>query len=441
MLSVLLSAAIAAPEPCTGHVFDQRVSSDHFWVEWEGDLLTRDQAEAIAGYAEQAREVYLELGWPLTDEAIVYAVLPAEGSGMGGLAQTGTCEGEIVPEIELYLGEYSEERALNLTAHELGHGAEYGYMGDYLDSVQSWLWWMEGTATWLAAQVDGDEASWAYDAEAYLRHPELGLHQDLTAFLYADRSNHMYGTAILASFLEERAGGSDTVRETWAFGGPRTGEAIYFPEAIESVGLDFDALWAEWLARSTQVAQAWGGAVDHGAARLAIVGELPAAGSPDFEQEPQGLGFNVVAFSNGLGGRSEALEVTFEGDPEVDWTVVLVRAFDTWPGSPVLEYVSLEVQDGQGEGWLSGFDRSSWAFLVVSPHAPDLAGHAWSWSADAVDDPGAMEGTVVLAEGPEGCGCAASSPRGLSFGLWVLLGGLVPTTRARRPAARSGRCG
>ncbi len=404
---LLIPSLFAADEPCTGHVFDQRVSSEHFWVEWEDDLLSEDQAHSIAGYAEQAREVYLDLGWPLTDEAIVYAVHPTESSGIGGLAQTENCDGVSVPQIELFLGKYSEERALNVTAHELGHAAEYGYMGDYLDSVQSWLWWMEGTATWLAAQVDGNREAWAADAAAYLRHPEIGLHQGLPAYLVPDRSNHMYGTAILASYLEEHGGGPDTIREMWAYGGPLSGEPVAFQDAVEAVGLDFESLWSEWLARTTVVDLDWGEALDAGAARLEVVSELPETGGPSADLEPEGLGFNVVVFSSGTGGRNEALEVTFEGDPEVDWTVVLVRAFDTWPGSPVLEYVPLDVDAGQGDGWLSSFDRGSWGYLLASPHGTDLDPHPWSWSAQIIDDPGPMDGTVVLAEQIGGCACGS----------------------------------
>lgn len=432
ILLFLGAVALAADEPCTGHVFDDRVSSEHFWVEWEPDLLTVAQGEAIAGYAEQAREVYVDvLGWPLTEAPIVYAVRDSEGSGIGGLAQTESCDGVPVPKIELYLGEYSEERALNVTAHELGHAAEYGYMGAYLDSVGSWLWWMEGTATWLAAKVDGDLASWAWDVDGYLVSPQLGLHQGLSAFLYADRSNHMYGTAVIARYLEERHGGADVIRETWAYGGPLTGEDIDFRDALEAAGLDFDAVWAEWAARLPTVDLAWGSAVTAGPTVVRSVSGLPAAGSPDFELLPQGLGFNIVSFPAGTGGRGQALSVVFDGDPTVPWTVVLVRTLETAPGSPVLAYVPLAVdEDGHAEGWLSDFHGDAQGFLVVSPHAADREERVWSWTAEAIDDPGAMEDTVVLSAEPEGCGCA-SGGAGLG-GLWLGVAGLIGLVRRRR---------
>ncbi len=423
MVLWMSTLALAADEPCTGHVFDQRVDSEHFWVEWEDDLLTVEQGQAIAAYAEQARTVFVdELGWPMTDESIVYAVRASEGSGIGGLAQTETCDGVPVPQIELFLGEYSDSRALNVAAHELGHAAEYGYMGAYLDSVDSWLWWMEGTATWLAAQVDGDQASWAWDVDQYLAYPHLGLHQGLSAFLYPERSNHMYGTAVLASYLAEHHGGADVVRDTWAWAGPQSGEDLYFPDALTAVGLDFEVVWAEWAARLPTVDLAWGAAAERGAATVASIAELPASGAPELEVQPGGLGFNLVAFEAGAGGRDQALEVSFDGDASVSWTVVLVRVVETAPGSPVLEYVPLSVDaSGHAQGWLSDFHRDAWGFLVVSPHAEDRDERAWSWDAASIDDPGPMGDTVVLSTEPEGCGCAAR-PGVAWAGWWAVLG-------------------
>jgi hypothetical protein len=426
---LLTSLALAADEPCTGHVFEDRVSSEHFWVEWEPEILTEDQALAIADYAEQARSVYVdELGWPMTEEAIVYAVRASEGSGIGGLAQTETCDGVPVPQITLYLGEYSDSRALNVTAHELGHAAEYGYMSDYLDSVSSWLWWMEGSATWLAAQVDGDLALWASDVDGYMVSPQLGLHQGLSAFLYADRTNHMYGTAVIARYLQEQHGGAEVVRETWAYGGPLSGEKIYFPDALAAAGLDFDAVWAEWAARLPTVDLGWGVSLSQGPTLLTQVSELPASGEPEEDAQPQGLGFNIVSFEGGGQGRNQALSVVFDGDSSVAWTVVLVRAIETSPGSPVLGYVPLDVdENGHAEGWLSDFNNGVTGFLVVSPHSENRDERAWSWSAESIDDPGEMGATVTLNADPEGCGCASGGHSGAGF-----LGGLLALCGVRR---------
>ena len=43
-------------------------------------------------------------------------------------------------------------------------------------------------------------------------------------------SDHMYGAAVLARNLAEHHGGPDVVREIWAYGGPLSGEDIYFPD-------------------------------------------------------------------------------------------------------------------------------------------------------------------------------------------------------------------
>lgn len=48
-------------------------------------------------------------------------------------------------------------------------------------------------------------------------------------------SDHMYGAAVLARNLAEHHGGPDVVREIWAYGGPLSGEDIYFPDAVAAV--------------------------------------------------------------------------------------------------------------------------------------------------------------------------------------------------------------
>lgn len=430
LLLALLPTALAADEPCDGHAFDQRVSSENFWVEWEDDTLTEAQAHALAQYAEEARTVFVdELGWPLTDRPIVYAVHPSPTEGFSGLAQTSVCDdGTIVPNIELWVGEYTEERARHLAAHELGHAAQYGYMGAYLDSVTSWLWWMEGTATWLATHVDGRVDFVADEVQLYLDNPHIGLHQGLTAHADATRAEHLYGTAVIAHFLETHVGGPDTVRDIWAQGGPLSGERIALPDVAKAAGLDFEAVWAEWLARATVADLDWGVELDRGAAILELVDDLPAQGGVDDELGPEGYGFAVVEFSRSTAGRNRALEVRFEGDPEVDWSVVLVRTNGSSPPGIVWSYVPLEVVDGVAEGWLSDFDGAR-AYLVASPLDLELVPHAFSWSADTIRDPGPMEATVVLAEPTGGCGCSAS---GAGFAGLAVLPLLVVRRRSTR---------
>lgn len=419
MILLMALTALAAEEPCYGHAAGNRVDSEHFWVEWDGDVITQAQAEDIAAYAEQARAVYAdELGWPITERAIVYEVIAQGDTGIGGLAQTRFCTGEPVPNIELYVGEYTDERAFNVTAHELGHAAEYGYMGNYIDGVISWLWFMEGTATWLAFEVDDNDRMLRDDVSGYLDHPELALHHGIEGFLQGDKQRHMYGTSFLAGHITE-VYGATALRDLWEAGGEDTGTLLYFPDVAESAGLPFDTLWPRFMAAAAVGDTRWGRLPDGAVSISATPGD--SGEESDDDLAPQGLGMNVVSF--GPGKANKALQIIFDGDPDVDWWVVLARA----QGTTLLDYVPLAVEDGHAEGWLSEHTRHTEAYLVVSPVAADGTPHGYAWESAWIPDEGPMDAAVPLAE-PEtlgACGCA----HGGASPLWLAL---LPLMLVRR---------
>ncbi|MBW1878968.1 MAG: hypothetical protein JRJ84_11440 [Deltaproteobacteria bacterium] len=436
---IAFATASAAEEPCYGHAWDDRVDSDHFWVEWEPDAITEEQAFDIASYAEAARTVYVdEMAWALTERAVVYSVTDTDGPGIGGLAQTRPCGGEQVPRIELYMGTYRDTTAHNVTAHELGHGSQYAYMGQYLDSVASWLWWMEGVATWMATQADDNVDEWAAESLGYLDNPHLALHHGVGGFLVQEQSEHMYGTAVLARYMEEVWGGTDAVRATWEWGATYSGEEIWFPDAVQGAGLEFDAFWTRWMATATVVDMGWGDVLEQGARPVRVVTRLPSSGAPPEGRLPQGLGMSVIRFDPEAGEEGRSLEVTFEGDPSPRWHVVLVRAEGAQPGSRVLDFVPLEVdEDGRASGWLSGFEGDVVGFLVVSPETRTVGEFDYVWTAELARGRGLMEGTVVLVETPgAGCGCVAGGLGGSWEGLALLL---LAAPLRRRLGMGSGR--
>lgn len=432
MTSFLLtfSWALAADEPCYGHFRANRIDSEHFWVEWEEGAVTDEQAADIAAYAEEARQVFLELGWPLTDQPIVYELLDDEGGGgIAGLARTFPCGDADVPQVQLYVGDYWDEGARNVTAHELGHAAEYGYTGAYLDGVLAWLWWMEGTATWLALQVDGRKEEWAADADGYLANAHFALQHDLTGFADPATSDHMYGTAWLAAYLAE-IHGPDAVRATWEAGASlMTGEPLFFPDVLDAAGLDFAALWSRYLVTTAVGALELGAAV-HEQPTAELVQRVPAEGRAA-DEAPGSLGLYAAHFAPLTGERGKALRVTFDGDPSVPWVVALARTDGSALGSEVLDYTPLTVRNGHAEGWLSGHDGRFDGWLVASPVSPD-AGAEWalSWTVELDRDPGPMDETVVLSEVEAlgGCGCAGAP--GGPGGAWVLV--LLWATRRGR---------
>lgn len=394
--------ALGADEPCYGHSAEHRVATDQFWVEWDGDFLNEAQAAVIGDAAEHAADTYREMGWPFTTEPVVIAVTEQGTFGISGLTRTSDCDAVPVPRIDLFLGQYDESSAVDVTSHEVAHIAEYAYMGAYNDSVDSWLWWMESTATWLTPHADGLWTGWGVTADPYLEHPELAMHHGLEGFLDENVSAHMYATTYVTETLAQYAG-DDAVRGTWEYGAAHTGTPILFADAVNGAGVDFDAYWA-WHLASLPTRDIERAAYVTETAIAATAGALPDDGSGG----PGGLGVEVVRFPSNLGAKKTQLDVTFDGDPAVPWHVVLVRT----TGDTVIDYVPLVVTDGHAEGHVSGFYRVD-GWLVVSPEAIDTAPRAYTWSASASKDEGAMDGLVTLGEAPDSGGCSHTHAAGL----------------------------
>jgi hypothetical protein len=422
------SLAWAADEPCYGHTWDDRISGSQFWVEWDPTVIDAEKAQVILDAAEHARDVYKdELQWQFTDDPVVISVIPPQsGGGFAGLTRTQPCDDGAHPRIELFVGFWDDGTAVDITSHEVGHVAEYAYMGDYLSSVGSWLWWMEGVATWITPYADGETFTWADAANDFLGEPQMGLHHGLDGFLDPTISGHMYGSGYVAEYLDEFEGGPDAVRATWEYGATVTGTPIYFGDAIDGAGMDFDAVWTRYLVMTAGDGFASADLLDT-APRAAEVAALPASGSSDEDHVPQGLGFNLIHFAVATGDKKSALHVTFDGDPSVEWTAVLIRT-----NGGVVDYVPLEVTDGSADGYISGFLAVD-GWLAVSPHSIDTEPHAYTWDADLIEDPGPAPGTVTLGTAPEHHGCDVSGGPGLGSAALAALIAIAGRRRASRP--------
>ena len=401
--------ALAADEPCYGHSATNRVSTDQFWVEWDGTFLDESKATIIAEAAEHAADAYRELGWSFTTEPVVIAVTQQGSFGTSGLTRTSDCSAVPVPRIDLTIGQFDEGVVVDVTSHEVGHIAEYAYMGAYDDAVDSWLWWMESTATWLTPHADGLWTGWGDTANDYLNHPDLGLHHGLEGFLDPEISAHMYGSTYVTETLAEYAG-DDAVLATWEYGGTVSGTPIFFPDAVNGAGVDFNAYW-DWHLASLPTRDIERNAYVRETAIEATAGALPDDGTG----APEGLGAQVVRFPSTVGDKKSQLDVTFDGDPAVPWHVVLVRT----TGEAIVDYVSLPVTDGHAEGHISGFYRVD-GWLVVSPESMDLTPHTYTWSAELAKDEGPMDGLIALSEAPDPGGCDHTHTSGLLVALAAL---------------------
>lgn len=420
---LLLSLAYAADAPCYGHDFENRSESAHFWVEWPDGVVPLGGAQVVLQAAEDARTAYKrDLDYRITEEPVVIFVQDLGGSGVSGITQTRDCGGRPVPSVTLHVASWDDADVAEVTAHEIAHVVQYAYMGSYGDSVASWLWWMEGHATWLTPQSTGRWKPWSDTAQDYLDRAALPLHHDVMGFLDPDASAHMYGTTFLVEGLAAWAG-EDKVREIWQWGADHSGELVFFPDAIAGVGLEFDAFWADQLARLPTLDVSRPERLT-APAPVEVAAALPAAGT---SAGPAGLGVELIHLPAALGAQRRALEVVFDGDPAAPWHVVLARTRD----GALLDYVPLPVTDGHAEGTLADFHGVD-GWLIASPHAAGSDPLPYRWSADLVANTAPMDGTVVVVEQPGGCVHAAVNrtfPIGLS--LVALLGRRGQKKRSR----------
>jgi uncharacterized protein (TIGR03382 family) len=432
----LLSMAFAADTPCYGHTHTTRLDTEHYWVEWQTPTINGDQAADLGDWAEAARDVYVDMGWPITAEPVALLAVPPilEPDTMSGLTRTHPCSvgDDVHPRVELFFGWYEDEAARGLVSHELAHVAQYGYVSPFTAATGTWMWWLEASATWMELKVTGDERAWARTTSGYLNQPWLGLHQPQAALLDPFRTGHMYGGTVFVRFLELNYGGPDVIRDSWAWAAQQDGQPVTVEDGLTGMGLDPDAVWHHWMAVATTAQLGVFTEIDSGIDVEERVQRWPrnggpSTGAPAEDRLPQGHGLSTIRFDAELAPPGQAVQVRFEGDPGVRWRVVLARVDGARRGAPVVDYTPLDVVDGIAEGWVSGMEGLRDAYLVVSPADAELVGRSYTWSAEPIEDPGPMDGNVVLGEATEpGCACGGGAP---SWALALLGLGLVRRRR------------
>ena len=382
MLLPVAAFLLAIPEPCYGLEGPSQLEGQHVWVEYPSGV-SETQAMAVMEASDAAWNIFADdLGWPEPPGPI--SVRADLGNDMAaGQCITQECGGESVPLCHVFGPAFQSGSAAQTAAHEIGHAFQYALMGNYVDSLASWAWWMEGSATWLEYFYSMDPRVWSR-VDDYLANPQWTLHNDFSEMVQGNRGPHMYGTAVLAFFLQQYYGGPHTVRSIWEWGAERSGEKIFFRDAIEGIGLSFDEVWPNYIARLT-VVDFVGGENAAAIPGHTVISELPGSGSPPEVSWPEGLGIGIVRVPAGLGVPGMDLRVTVDGDASVPWQAALVRADVIVPGSAVLEYVAGDFDDaGHAEMVLTAFDGSVEAFLAVSPETIDRTAFGYTVSAELV---------------------------------------------------------
>ena len=222
----------------------------------------------------------------------------------------------------------------------------------------------------------------------------------------------MYGTAVLAMFIDEQYGGPDTVREIWEWGAMQGEDPILFRDAVEGVGIEFDTFWPEYLAHLSVVDLSVGSQLDEIPAHLEFDG-LPGAATPPEVYFPEGLGMAFFRVPASLGQPDATLVVRVLGDDAVRWHGALARVDAVTPGGHVLDFVGAQSDaDGVVTLELPGFDGQHDVMVGLSPEALDPNPFAFGIEAELAfeevtdgtstgEDPGpASTGTQDTDDGP-----------------------------------------
>ncbi len=453
---LLLTIALLAAEPCYGFSQPEQIEGQHVWVEYD-ESISSSTAQAVVDEADAAWNDYVEtFDWPAPPGPFSVIADFDEDSAFGRCI-TIECDGVDLPQCSIYEPAFTSGNHLNTTAHEMGHAFQYGITGPFGVSVASWVWWMEGTAEYMSYRLRPVPGTIAV-VETYLGNPQWRLHHNFSEFISGVRTGHLYGTAVLAMFIDEYYGGPDTVRETWEWGSMQGDDPIFFRDAIEGIGISFDTFWPDYMAHISVVDVGIGSEVSQIPAHLDF-DTLPGAATPPDIYFPEGLGITFFRVPKGLGQPNSDLVVRILGEDSVRWHGALARVEDATPGAAVLDSVGAQSgDDGVVELTLEGFDGNHDVMVALSPESIGPNPFAFSIEAELqpavgdadTDGPEPETGATGDApsetdtDGPDaddnagsgGCSLGgAQSPSALLFGGFGF-GLALATSRRRRAKAR-----
>lgn len=403
-------------EPCFS-MGENRLTSAHFAVEWDGSTISEATATNFLDALEEGYEVEVGLGWkePMQgDDYLVLAYVQA-GNYQGAYTTVDYCGGGMVPYIVAYAGSFSSRSwADTMAVHELNHALQFGY-------GFAWeFWWWEATATYIESQVYPTSNWWAYYVTGYSDNPEL-------AFNASDQNDqdifwHMYGMAIWGAYMDEYIGGHDAVLDTWEAADGERSDTYGFGmrDAFEEMGLDFDAAYVDFIAKNVVMSYEAQRVLPEVAERDEVRA-LPASDEADGSQRPQGYGQTYTRIEKGAGEGD--LVLSFDGDEDAPWSVQLVEV----DGDAILRVVAADVVDGVGTVTLEDFGAND-VVLVVSPLVDSDSRYGYTWSAEVVEPEEVEDEPVDTKEASYACGTATG---GTSLGLGALLG-IAAMVRRRR---------
>ena len=362
-------------DTCWGQQGAHRITGDHFAVEWDSNGVSENTAQLFLDALETSWEVEVEqLGWrdpDLTDEYLMWAYIEDPGPS-GAYTSVEQCGNQWMAYMVAGAGGFGDTWYQAMSAHEFGHTIQFGYGG-----AHQFFWW-EASAMYISSYVFPNETSWIGYLQGYTNNPWMAHNTDDTNDY--DRFLHMYGMMILANHLDQHVGGSDLVRLTWEESEyEQQNYSFGLEDSLPALGYDWDEAYLDFVVANTVMDYS---GPNHPSVSLEdTVYSLPAEGSPSGGTQPETRGQNYIRFEDHLATPSEPhLWVSFEGEGNADWAVLLVGI----QGDSVVEVVEMDTAGGQGEAILEDLDEFDETYLVISPLTSANSGLGYSWRAEAV---------------------------------------------------------
>ncbi len=412
-------------DTCFGQQGDNRLTGEHFAVEWDTGSVTQSVAQSFLEDLEYAHQAEIdEQGWRAEagdSQYLMLAFIDDQNTG-GAYTTVEACHNVYAPYIvagkdAVQYGSWTEEMA----AHEFNHALQFNY------SFAPEFWWWEATATYVQSVVR-DSHNWADYLVGYSDKPYIAL--GASSQSDQDVFWHMYGLSIFGHYLADYQGGEDTVRATWENARSDRGQYDYGgKDMVEGLGLDWRTTWIDFITKNV--------AMDYSQHQLYPdiktvdkVSSLPASGEGSGDKRPQGYGQNYIRFEGGNGAGD--LHVTFSGDSSVDWAVILAES----DGTHVVSSVSAISSGGAADLTFADFGEDD-VYLVVSPLDAAETKHDYSWTAelkssghppdtgtigDDSGDSGSPGDRYQSRKNQDEAGCGCSSPVGAPVGLGWLIG-------------------
>jgi MYXO-CTERM domain-containing protein len=412
---------------------DNRILTEHFSVEWDGDSISDSKAEQWAESLEHSWQVeFDEMGWREPIQSSQYLILAyvAAYEYAGAVTSVEYCDGDYSPFIMAGKASfYQSTWYQDMAGHELNHASQFAY--GYGHEFYFW----ESTATWIEEYIYPNHNAWAQYIVGYSQAPHLAINK--SSQQDQDIFNHMYGMAILNFYLDEYIGGPEFVESLWDYATSHGNQYdLWIGEILEDKGYDWGEVYDGFIATNAVMAydeQAYFTAVE----REDSVNSFPASGGNSGNDKPEGYGQNYIRIkTRGATDEAPDLKLNFDGADSVEWSVQLVGELD----DDVAQVVKVEISEGSGEGVFRDFGDYDRIWLVLSPLTTKEKAYNYTWDLDVFeaepgpvdtgDSGGSDKGTVNGEVG--GCACimAPGTPHKAWFPAALLL--VLPWIRRRR---------